>query len=91
MKHVITGSDLKSLREKLGLKQAYVADYIGVSRQTLGNWENEIGDPSSVKFLKLLGYPNYLKILASELSQRFQDKAHLRRNVVTFRASVTPY
>ena len=27
MKHVITGSDLKSLREKLGLKQAYVADY----------------------------------------------------------------
>jgi len=54
MKHVITGSDLKSLREKLGLTQEYVAQYIGVSRQTLGNWENELGDPPSIKFLKLL-------------------------------------
>ena len=34
-------------------------------------------------------YPNYLKMLTSELSQRLQNKAHLRRNVITFRTSVT--
>jgi len=54
MKYVITGSDLKSLREKLGLTQEYVAQHIRVSRQTLGNWENELGDPPSIKFLMLL-------------------------------------
>ena len=27
-------------------------------------------------------YPSYLKMLTSELSQRLQNKAHLRRNVI---------
>lgn len=50
----ISGSDLKAMRKRRKLTQDTVAKRIGVKRQTLGNWENDIGSPPSLVMFKLL-------------------------------------
>lgn len=46
---------LVSLRRKAGLLQQDVADELGVSRQTISNWENGMGAPDLYKAAKLAG------------------------------------
>lgn len=62
----VTGNDLKTLRKRIGMAQSAVAHKIGVQRQTLGNWENDIGSPPSTtifKMLKLFGLKNLAPLL----------------------------
>lgn len=47
------GSKLKSARTKMGMTQEKVADEIGVSRQTISNWENNKSFPDIVSVISL--------------------------------------
>lgn len=47
------GSKLKSTRVKMGMTQEKVADEIGVSRQTISNWENNRSFPDIVSVISL--------------------------------------
>lgn len=47
------GSKLKSTRTKMGMTQEKVADEIGVSRQTISNWENNRSFPDIVSVISL--------------------------------------
>ncbi len=47
------GEKLKSARADSGLTQERVAEEIGVSRQTISNWENEKSYPDIVSVIKL--------------------------------------
>lgn len=47
------GKQLKDARNNCGMKQEYVAEMIGVSRQTISNWENEKSYPDIVSIIKL--------------------------------------
>lgn len=62
----VTGDDLKVLRKRQGLTQGVVAEKIGVKRQTLGNWENGVGEPPSgtiFRMLKIFGVQNLAPLL----------------------------
>lgn len=50
----MVGKLLKTRRIKLKFTQEFVADYLGVSRQTLSYWENDRINESILIFLKLL-------------------------------------
>lgn len=43
------GHDLKKVRERAGLTQAELAVRIGVSQQTIWNWENNCYTPDQKK------------------------------------------
>ena len=43
---------IKFLREELGWTQVFLADRIGISRQVLSNYENEINQPSPELLIK---------------------------------------
>ena len=47
------GSKLKQARLKIELTQEYVAEQIGVSRQTISNWENNKSYPDIVSVIKM--------------------------------------
>lgn len=47
------GERLKKRREELELTQEYVAEVLGVSRQTISNWENSRSYPDIERILKL--------------------------------------
>jgi DNA-binding XRE family transcriptional regulator len=47
------GHDLKKVRERAGLTQAELAVRIGVSQQTIWNWENNCYTPDQKKQKKL--------------------------------------
>lgn len=47
------GSKLKSARTKMGMTQEKVAEEIGVSRQTISNWENNKSFPDIVSVISL--------------------------------------
>lgn len=47
------GSKLKAARQKSDLTQEQVAEALGVSRQTISNWENERSYPDIISVIKL--------------------------------------
>ncbi len=47
------GSKLKSARTKMGMTQEKVAEEIGVSRQTISNWENNRSFPDIASVIRL--------------------------------------
>ena len=47
---------LKSLRTKKGLSQQYMADYIGISRQGYGKYEDGQSEPDHNTLIKLAQY-----------------------------------
>lgn len=47
------GSKLKSARTKMGMTQEKVAEEIGVSRQTISNWENNRSFPDIISVISL--------------------------------------
>lgn len=47
------GQRLKSRREELKLTQEYVAEMLGVSRQTISNWENGRSYPDIERIVRL--------------------------------------
>ena len=47
------GTKLKSARKKCGLTQEKAAEVVGVSRQTISNWENEKSYPDIVSVIRL--------------------------------------
>ena len=50
-----TGSRIKLTRTRLGLSLQQVADRVGVTRESLANWENDRSEPRGVKVMKLAG------------------------------------
>ena len=55
---------IRVLREKRGLSQEELGDAVGVTKQTVSNWENGNITPAMDKFIRLLEFfhttPNYL-------------------------------
>ena len=47
------GSKIKKARSKAGLTQEKVAEALGISRQTISNWENEKSYPDIISVLKM--------------------------------------
>jgi DNA-binding response OmpR family regulator len=47
------GSRLKEGREKIGKKQEEIASYLGLTRQAIGSWENDIRYPDIANLKKL--------------------------------------
>jgi len=47
------GNKLKDARSKAGMKQEELANHLGVSRQTISNWENNRSYPDIASILKL--------------------------------------
>ena len=47
------GSKLKNARNKIGLTQEQAAEVLGVSRQTISNWENNKSYPDIVSVIKM--------------------------------------
>lgn len=71
----VTGDDIKALRKCCGLTQDSVAEKLGVRRQTLGNWEKGVGDPSSgalFTMLRLFGIKS-LTPLMEEIKSRVNE------------------
>ncbi|KID57390.1 XRE family transcriptional regulator [Pseudoalteromonas luteoviolacea] len=51
---MISGDDLKSMRVNAGLTQKEMADKLGISRETISNYELDVGQPKMRDFLKWL-------------------------------------
>ena len=49
----MVGEKLQSLRRKQGMSQQEVADLLGVTRQTISNWESDQGAPALDKAAEL--------------------------------------
>ncbi len=60
----MNNSDIKELREKLGLTTQQLADKIGVTRYTINRWEKGLSKP----------HPIFAKIL-EELKEEMKDNA----------------
>ncbi len=76
------GQRLKEARLKAGLKQEELAAQLGVSRQTISNWENDRYSPDIDSALKLKTlYNTSLDTLLSgeDVIQHFEDLATQRR------------
>jgi transcriptional regulator with XRE-family HTH domain len=53
---ITLGEAIRRARKQSGYTQERVADYLGVSKSTVGSWENGIAEPSfldMVKFVEL--------------------------------------
>lgn len=59
-----TGNDIKAAREKIGISQDKLAEIMGVSRQTIYNWEAGAVIPSNKRLKQLQ------EVLLSDLSER---------------------
>lgn len=53
---LLTGSDIREMRERLGMTQKELAHYLGCGAKTLSRWENGSGYPSELanRILRLL-------------------------------------
>ncbi len=51
--HMDIGSKIKKARTEAGITQEKAADALGVSRQTISNWENERSYPDIISVLKM--------------------------------------
>ncbi len=50
------GSRLKNARNEKGMTQEHVAGLLGVSRQTISNWENNKSYPDIISVIKMSGF-----------------------------------
>lgn len=50
------GSKLKNARHEKGLTQEHAAELLGVSRQTISNWENNKSYPDIISVIKMSGF-----------------------------------
>ena len=50
------GSRLKSARNEKGMTQEHAAELLGVSRQTISNWENNKSCPDIISVIKMSGF-----------------------------------
>ena len=50
------GSKIKAARLKKKMTQEQVAELLGVSRQTISNWENEKSYPDIISVIKMSDY-----------------------------------
>ena len=77
------GQRLKEVRQNAGLKQEELAKHLGVSRQSISNWENGRSLPDVGSAVKLSGVYNISldELLKDEKSvlQTFEDLASKRR------------
>jgi len=66
---------LKEMRERQGLKQSEVAEYVGVTTQTYMKWENGKNEPKASNLRKLA---EILKVTEVEIcrGERFQSEAN---------------
>lgn len=69
------GQKLKNARVQSGLKQEDVADTVGVSRQTISNWENNRSYPDIGSVLKLSD------LYAVSLDELLKEDANMRKHV----------
>ncbi len=53
MKREMLGNQLRRSREVFGYSQIQVANLLGVSRQTVSNWENDKTIPDGISLLQL--------------------------------------
>lgn len=72
------GIRLKQLRKELGYTQSELGQKVGVIKQTISNWENNISEPSNDSLIKLSNLlktqPNYLLGLTNERCQNSTRK-----------------
>lgn len=84
MEHEI-GSKIKAARIEKKLTQEQVADLLGVSRQTISNWENEKSYPDIISVIKMSEYYNvsldYL-LKGEEKMKSYYDYLEESTNVV---------
>ncbi len=76
------GQRLKEARLAAGMKQEDLAKHLGVSRQTISNWENERSAPdigSAVKMGKLYNTSLDTLLSGEEVIRHFEDLAAKRR------------
>jgi DNA-binding transcriptional regulator YiaG len=72
----VKGSSLRNLREELGLSQNRLADFLGVSKVTVGNWERNRHEPDFVYQKKLMEIFQNPQIVAKAcLPPHRQEKA----------------
>jgi transcriptional regulator with XRE-family HTH domain len=50
------GTRLKKLREEKNVSQKEIADYLGVGRSAVANWEADTAEPNSEKLRKISAY-----------------------------------
>jgi len=79
------GQKLKEERSKAGMKQEELAQAIGVSRQTVSNWENNRSYPDIASVMKLsdlygLSLDELLKELEIEIITYNDDTSSVREN-----------
>lgn len=75
------GRKLKNAREKAALTQEQIAEIIGVSRQTISNWENNRSYPDIVSVLRLSeAYQVSLDVLLKEA----EDMKKQEQNQINF-------
>jgi transcriptional regulator with XRE-family HTH domain len=63
------GSNIKKLRSNTLFSQQYVADYLGVDKNTYANWENETSD------IKSEHIPKLAQIFDVEIKDLFENKS----------------
>lgn len=74
------GQRLKERRNELDLKQDYVAEKIGVTRQTISNWENGRSYPDIERIIRL---SELYELSLDELLKGDQEMVkHLQENTV---------
>ena len=61
------GKQLRSMREKHGFSQSQIAEYLGTTRQTVSNWEN---DKTILDSVSLIGLADLYQISLDELCGR---------------------
>ena len=54
MNHTLDGNDLRTMRVHCDKSTTEVAEHLNITRTTYENWENNVGQPKMVQFLKLL-------------------------------------
>lgn len=77
---------LKEMREKAGLKQSEVAEYVGVTPQTYMKWENGKNEPKASNIKKLA---EILKVSETELCRG--ERFHKEDNPIEFMKKVAQY
>lgn len=74
---------LLALRKRSGMSQQEVAVAIGVTRQTVSNWEQGQGAPSLDKAAELLGVTeNWLRVSYAQKSARFGSPKVVEQEIV---------
>lgn len=65
---------IKELRTKANITQKQLAEYIGVTSQTILNWENGIFEPKISELIKLA---NYFHVSVDYLIEREVDNSQI--------------